>query len=165
MEPRLRCDRSGHQHDGSGSEQQSLRAEGNVVPAAGPANGAGQAGDERGSWLSAPVAAAASTVDAQAQRVRVVTDVLDIDLSLQGGTLDRADLVKYPQSKTKDSPPVRLLTTADANYQVLRSGLRTTSGGAEPAHLAASLPPRRSTGLRPERRSCACRSPGPTDRG
>ena len=67
--------------------------------------------------------------------MRVVTDVLDLDLSLQGGTLDRADLLKYPQSKTKDSPPVRLLTTADANYQVVRSGLRTTSGGLEPTHL------------------------------
>ena len=83
-----------------------------------------------------PGAAAATTADAQAPRVRVVTDVLDIDVSLQGGTLDRADLVKYPQSKTKDSPPVRLLTTADANYGVVRSGLRTTSGGLEPTHLA-----------------------------
>ncbi len=85
---------------------------------------------------AAAVAAAAPAADAHAPRVRVVTDVLDIDLSLQGGTLDRADLVKYPQSKTKDSPPVRLLTTADANYQVVRSGLRTTQGGAEPTHLA-----------------------------
>jgi YidC/Oxa1 family membrane protein insertase len=80
-------------------------------------------------------AAATTTVSTQAPRVRVVTDVLDLDLSLQGGTLDRADLLKYPQSKTKDSPPVRLLTTADANYQVVRSGLRTTSGGLEPTHL------------------------------
>ncbi len=79
--------------------------------------------------------AATTTASTQAPRVRVVTDVLDLDLSLQGGTLDRADLLKYPQSKTKDSPPVRLLTTADANYQVVRSGLRTTSGGLEPTHL------------------------------
>ena len=85
---------------------------------------------------AAPGAVAATTASAQAPRVRVVTDVLDLDVSLVGGTLDRADLVKYPQSKTKDSPPVRLLTTSEANYQVLRSGLRTTSGGAEPTHLA-----------------------------
>jgi len=85
---------------------------------------------------AAPGAVAATTADAQAPRVRVLTDVLDMDLSLQGGTLDRADLVKYPQSKTKDSPPVRLLSTADANYQVVRSGLRTTKGRAEPTHLA-----------------------------
>jgi YidC/Oxa1 family membrane protein insertase len=85
---------------------------------------------------TAPGATAPTTASTQAPRVRVVTDVLDIELSLQGGTLDRADLVKYPQSKTKDSPPVRLLTTADANYQVVRTGLRTTSGGAEPTHLA-----------------------------
>jgi YidC/Oxa1 family membrane protein insertase len=85
---------------------------------------------------AAPGAAAPTAASTQAPRVRVVTDVLDLDVSLLGGTLDRADLVKYPQSKTKDSPPVRLLTTADANYQVLRSGLRTTSGGLEPTHLA-----------------------------
>jgi YidC/Oxa1 family membrane protein insertase len=84
-----------------------------------------------------PAAVPATAASTQAPRVRVLTDVLDLDVSLLGGTLDRADLVKYPQSKTKDSPPVRLLTTSEANYQVLRSGLRSTSGGAEPTHLAA----------------------------
>jgi YidC/Oxa1 family membrane protein insertase len=95
------------------------------------------------SQTTAPAVTAASTAagatpaaEAQAPVVRVVTDVLDMDVSLQGGALVRADLLKYPQAKTKDSPPVRLLTTSDATYQVARSGLRSTSGGAEPTHLA-----------------------------
>ena len=87
---------------------------------------------------AATPAAAALTAPAgtQAAVVRVLTDVLDVDLSLEGGTLVRADLPKYPQAKREGSPPVRLLTTNEAAYQVIRSGLRSTSGGAEPTHLA-----------------------------
>ena len=89
----------------------------------------------------APAATAAATAPSlpaptQAAVVRVVTDVLDVDVSLEGGALVRADLLEYPQAKRKDSPPVRLLTTNEATYQVIRSGLRSTSGGAEPTHLA-----------------------------
>jgi YidC/Oxa1 family membrane protein insertase len=88
---------------------------------------------------AATAATAAPSVPAptQAAVVRVVTDVLAVALSLEGGSLVRADLVEYPQAKRKDSPPVRLLTTEEATYQVIRSGLRSTSGGAEPTHLAA----------------------------
>jgi YidC/Oxa1 family membrane protein insertase len=68
--------------------------------------------------------------------VRVVTDVLDMDVSLHGGTLVRADLLEYPQAKTKDSPPVRLLTMSEGGYETVRSGLRATGGGGEPTHLA-----------------------------
>jgi YidC/Oxa1 family membrane protein insertase len=68
--------------------------------------------------------------------VRVVTDVLDMDVGLQGGSLERADLLEYPQNKTQDSPPMRLLTTADSAFQVARSGLRAAGGRSEPTHLA-----------------------------
>ncbi|MFO1393950.1 MAG: membrane protein insertase YidC, partial [Steroidobacteraceae bacterium] len=34
------------------------------------------------------------------------------------------------------SPPVQLLTTSDASFQVIRSGLRAAGGGQEPTHLA-----------------------------
>ncbi len=85
---------------------------------------------------AAPAALPASAGDADQPTVRVVTDVLDMDVSLQGGTLVRADLLQYPQAKTKDSPPVRLLTTAEGGYEVARSGLRATGGGGEPTHLA-----------------------------
>jgi len=73
--------------------------------------------------------------DGSAPRVRVVTDVLDLDISLQGGNLVRADLIKYPHDKKPDSPPVRLFTTEQQDYSVARSGLRALNGRAEPTHL------------------------------
>jgi YidC/Oxa1 family membrane protein insertase len=85
---------------------------------------------------TAPEAAAAGT-----PRIRVVTDVLDMDISLQGGDLLRADLLKYPQDKRPDSPPVRLLGTQEPDYHVVRSGLRVLNGRAEPTHLATFTSP------------------------
>ncbi|MGB5102656.1 MAG: membrane protein insertase YidC [Steroidobacteraceae bacterium] len=77
-------------------------------------------------------AVAAST----APRVRVVTDVLDLEISLQGGDLVRGDLLQYPRDKRAGSPPVRLFDTQEPNFHVVRSGLRVLNGAAEPTHLA-----------------------------
>ena len=79
---------------------------------------------------------AAPAAAAGAPRLRVVTDVLDLDISLQGGDLLRADLPKYPRDKREGSPPVRLFDTQEPDYHVLRSGLRALNGKAEPTHLA-----------------------------
>jgi YidC/Oxa1 family membrane protein insertase len=79
----------------------------------------------------------ASTVPEDDQpSVRVVTDVLDLDISLNGGDLVRADLLKYPQDKKAGSPPVRLLDIKEAHYSIVRSGLRAAGGRGEPTHLA-----------------------------
>jgi YidC/Oxa1 family membrane protein insertase len=83
-----------------------------------------------------PAAAPGATVNAGAPKVRVITDVLDLDISLQGGDLLRADLPRYPKDKKPGSPPVRLLTTDEATFGVVRSGLRAADGRAEPTHLA-----------------------------
>ncbi len=84
---------------------------------------------------------AIAAVAADAPKVRVVTDVLDMDISLQGGDLLRADLLKYPKDKQPGSPPVRLLSTDDATFGVVRSGLRAADGRAEPTHLATYTAP------------------------
>jgi len=68
--------------------------------------------------------------------IRVVTDVLDLDISLQGGDFVRADLVQYPRDKRPGSPPVRLFGTQEPDYSVARSGLRALNGRPEPTHLA-----------------------------
>jgi YidC/Oxa1 family membrane protein insertase len=68
--------------------------------------------------------------------VRVVTDVLDLDISLQGGDFVRADLLQYPRDKRPGSPPVRLFGTQEPDYSVARSGLRALNGRPEPTHLA-----------------------------
>ena len=91
----------------------------------------------------------AAAVDAGAPKVRVVTDVLDVDVSLQGGDLLRADLPQYPKDKKPGSPPVRLLTTEEATFGVVRSGLRAADGRPEPTHLATYAAPRTEYRLAP----------------
>jgi YidC/Oxa1 family membrane protein insertase len=86
-----------------------------------------------GTPATAPSAAASDTT---APVVRVVTDVLDLDISLRGGNVLRAELPKYPKDKQPGSPAVRLLTTEDATYSVARSGLLAADGRADPTHLA-----------------------------
>jgi YidC/Oxa1 family membrane protein insertase len=75
-----------------------------------------------------------------AGRVRVVTDVLDLDISLSGGEVIRADIREYPQHK--DDPkktPVRLFNTdAPATQFLFQSGLTTGEAGrSEPNHKAS----------------------------
>ena len=117
----------------AGGGTSTLPALPSATPAA-PAAGAAAPATAAASVPAAPTGD--ETALATAPRVRVVTDVLDLDISLTGGTLTRADLLVYPVNKVKDSPPVRLLTTDEQNFQVARSGLRAAGGGAEPTHLA-----------------------------
>jgi YidC/Oxa1 family membrane protein insertase len=104
-----------------------------VTPAAAPAPGTTTATSSPPSGIAA--------VNGDAPKIRVVTDVLDMDISLQGGDLLRADLLKYPQDKQPGSPAVRLLSTDDTKFSVVRSGLRAADGRAEPTHLATYTAP------------------------
>jgi YidC/Oxa1 family membrane protein insertase len=117
------------------------------APAAGaevPAGGAGladalpaiQAGQD------APVAATATSeaaaLPATPAAVRLVTDVLDLDLALTGGDLVRADILHYPLHKDDPGTPVRLFNGATAGSLFLfQSGLTTGEAGRpEPNHKA-----------------------------
>lgn len=90
---------------------------------------------------SPPVAPpAAPTAAAGGGTVRVVTDVLDLDIGLMGGELQRADLPKYPRVKG-ESRPVRLFDrAAKEGFYALQTGLApaaaSASGVAFPTHLA-----------------------------
>ncbi len=86
-------------------------------------------------------AGAAPIAAANAPTIRVVTDVIDMDISLQGGDLLRADLLQYPRDKKAGSPAVRLLSTDDSTFSIVRSGLRAADGRPEPTHLAAYTAP------------------------
>ena len=86
-------------------------------------------------------AAPVTTAGEAAPRVRVVTDVLDMDISLQGGDLLRADVLDYPVDKKPGSPPVRLLSTEESRFGIVRSGLRAADGRAEPTHLVTYTTP------------------------
>jgi len=75
---------------------------------------------------------------AGANRIHVVTDVLDLDLSLEGGEIVRADLPAYPRQKDDPTIPVRLFNNDSENSLFLfQSGLTTGEAGrAEPNHKA-----------------------------
>ncbi|TAK54750.1 MAG: membrane protein insertase YidC [Gammaproteobacteria bacterium] len=70
--------------------------------------------------------------------VRVVTDVLDLDLALTGGDFVRADVLHYPLRKDDPGTPVRLFNGATAGSLFLfQSGLTTGEAGRpEPNHKA-----------------------------
>lgn len=78
-----------------------------------------------------PSEAAASNGD-----IRVLTDVLDLRIDLQGGELKRADLLQYPKDKHNPDVVVRLLNDSPAEPFLLQSGLTTGTPGSQPDHLA-----------------------------
>jgi YidC/Oxa1 family membrane protein insertase len=87
--------------------------------------------------LSTPAAEAAPLV-------RVRTDVLDVDISTQGGTLTRVDLLAYPRVKGEKTP-VRLENEdSQGSLYVLQSGLTGPAGAAYPTHLASYSSPQSS---------------------
>ncbi len=70
--------------------------------------------------------------------IHVVTDVLDMDISLAGGDIVRADLLDYPLKKDDPDTKVRLFNTDSADSLYLyQSGLTTGQAGRdEPNHKA-----------------------------
>lgn len=73
-----------------------------------------------------------------ARIVHIATGVLDLDLSLAGGELIRADLPAYPKHKDDPSVPVRLFNTDSKDTRfVFQSGLTSGEAGRnEPNHKA-----------------------------
>ena len=85
---------------------------------------------------AAPPGALGTAPDSSAAKVHVVTDVLDLDISLRGGQIDRADLPEYPLHKDTPNVPVRLENDDPASLYVVQTGLTGASGEAAPSHLA-----------------------------
>jgi YidC/Oxa1 family membrane protein insertase len=122
-------------------------AAGAPAPAANSANGLA---DELPSIAAdAPAAAAAPATPvgapgiaeappAAAGKLRAVTDVLDLDIGLEGGELLRADLPEYPRHKDDPATPMRLFNLDSPETQFrFQSGLtRGEQGGSEPNHKA-----------------------------
>lgn len=105
----------------------------------------------------APPAPGTATADDHAvapaaQVIRVVTDVLDLDISTRGGELIRADLPKYPKDKKRPDEPVRLFDTTGPIY-VARSGLRGPEGQSQPTHQAIFTTPQTEYRLEPGQKS------------
>lgn len=72
--------------------------------------------------------------------VHVRTDVLDLDLNLQGGTFQRVDLLRYPRVKGQ-SELVRLMNTQPDTLYLLQTGLTGPAGAERPTHVASFSTP------------------------
>ena len=89
-----------------------------------------------------PEAPAAATDDTTV--VRVTTDVLDIEISTRGGTLQRADIRRYPVAKDNPDEPVTLLSRDPANLGLLQTGLLNEQKDAPAANQNALFSARRN---------------------
>jgi YidC/Oxa1 family membrane protein insertase len=70
-----------------------------------------------------------------APRIKIVTDLLAAEISLQGGSLVQVDLLKYPVDVDHPEQPMRLLSSETERYYVAQSGLWASNGSA-PDHYA-----------------------------
>jgi YidC/Oxa1 family membrane protein insertase len=81
-------------------------------------------------------APAATPVASTAPTVRVSTDVMSVEISLQGGTLQSAYMLGYPVAKDKPDTLIQLLSTDPSNFGAIQTGLRIAGDGDEPNHRA-----------------------------
>ena len=70
-----------------------------------------------------------------APSIRVSTDVLNVEISTQGGTVQKAVLLNYPVAKDQPDTLVELLSTQSDELGLIESGVRATGGAAEATHL------------------------------
>ena len=76
--------------------------------------------------------------------INVSTDVLELEISTQGGTIQSAFLLNYPVEKDRPDELVQLLSTDEFKYGLVQTGIRTagaTEGTAEPTHQAIFAAP------------------------
>jgi len=83
-----------------------------------------------------PVAAAPASGQPVAGKVHVLTDVLDLELSLAGGTLEQANLLAYPLVKGRPEPVHILNHDNDDTLYVVQTGLTGPGNAPRPSHLS-----------------------------
>jgi YidC/Oxa1 family membrane protein insertase len=71
-----------------------------------------------------------------AERVRVLTDVFDIEIDTRGGDIRRAVLRNYARTAKKPDEKLVLMTDTEVNFFVAQSGLVSVNAGSAPTHNA-----------------------------
>ncbi len=99
-----------------------------TAPVPAPVPGASAASAAPATEVPGAAAGVASAI------VHVRTDVLDLDIDLKGGTIRRADMVKYPKVKGQ-ADRVRLMNTDPETLYLLQTGLTGPQGSPHPTHL------------------------------
>lgn len=72
---------------------------------------------------TASVAAVDNEQELKGEVIRVKTDVLDLEINTQGGTVQRAALLDYPVSKSKQTEKVVLLDNESHGFYLIQGGL------------------------------------------
>jgi len=86
---------------------------------------------------TAPTAAASPAAVGSTPLLSVTTDVLHV--TLDGGALHSADVLRYPQTDDPGSPSIRLFADDPAHFFEAQSGWVSTTGAA-PTHEAGFVP-------------------------
>jgi YidC/Oxa1 family membrane protein insertase len=81
------------------------------------------------------------TPQAGTRVVRVITDVLDVEINTTGATLQRAAIRHYPVNKDEPDTLVELLSPAGPHRGKIQTGLIAEGDGAEANHLALFTSP------------------------
>ena len=68
------------------------------------------------------------------EHIKVLTDVLDVEIDTKGGDVTRAVLLDYSLTADKPEEKLVLLTDENINYQVAQSGLVSANKGSAPSH-------------------------------
>ena len=90
---------------------------------------------------SNPVAASpAAALPSSGQRVRVITDVFDLEIDTAGGDLRQAGLRGYPVSAKQPNQPFLLLRDSNPDLFVAQSGLVAAGDAPAPHHYATFVP-------------------------
>ena len=67
-------------------------------------------------------------------RIRIVTDVLEVEIDTRGGDIRKATLRKYAVDADKPEIKVELLTDAEINFHIAQSGLVSANEKTAPTH-------------------------------
>jgi len=78
---------------------------------------------------------ATAAAQAAAPIIRVTTDVFELEISMVGGTLQKATLSGYPVAKDRPDELVKLLDTRGRTFGLIESGVRAAGGAPEATHL------------------------------
>ena len=82
------------------------------------------------------IAAPVNEQSVTSERIKIVTDVLDIEIDTKGGDIRRVLLRNYAVSADKPEEKMVLLTDESINYHVAQSGLVSANKGTAPSHNA-----------------------------
>lgn len=81
-----------------------------------------------------PVVPVEAAVKPQRARIKVVTDLLQVEIDSLGGAITEADLLVYPVSTDKPDEPFRVLNESADKFFIAQSGLLSRDGPAPDHH-------------------------------